>query len=249
MPATPGFTLTALLQDIAGGAVPGGRLKLTLCGFDLGDPAVVGISVMSEIEKTCIPDNTGLITQLLWGNDVISPAGTFYCAQIIDSKKNIVWAQNFQFNGAGGNLSVLTPYIPTPPVGPGMLAYLPCAGAVPGTNYTAPGTVIAVTYNGTPQRPGIDYTLPSPTNIALNFSTVLGDKIYALCIVPTSMARNQYVVCAGAFPGTIYVAPKSPIAVTYNGTFQRPFIDYTPVGTFIILNFSTVLGDSIYALV
>lgn len=116
MPATPGFTLTGKLQNVIGANVLGARVRVTLCNFGLADPCVPGTSVMAEIEKVLAPDNTGAISQLFWGNDQLSPSGTFYLAEIIDSKQNIVWAQNFQFFGGGGDLSTLVPFDPAPPL-------------------------------------------------------------------------------------------------------------------------------------
>jgi hypothetical protein len=58
-----------------------------------------------------------------------------------------------------------------------------CAGAVPGTAYTAPGTVVAVFRNGVVLRPATDYTLSDGTAITLINPTQTGDSIYALCIV------------------------------------------------------------------
>jgi hypothetical protein len=60
-----------------------------------------------------------------------------------------------------------------------VLRYLPCAGAVPGNTYTAPGTVIAVAYNGVLMPLGVDaptlsYTVTGGNEITLNFQTEAG---------------------------------------------------------------------------
>lgn len=115
MPA-PAFTLTAKLQDIVGGIDTARKIVVTLCNFLPSDPVVAGTCILSEITKEVSPDNTGLVSQLFFGNDVIGPAGTFYCVQVYDSNDSVVWAQDFQFLGAAGDLSTMTPYIPPPPV-------------------------------------------------------------------------------------------------------------------------------------
>lgn len=66
------------------------------------------------------------------------------------------------------------------------LRFMPCTGAVPGSVFTAPGRVIAATYNGVllPRNaaaPTLSYTAAAEV-IALNFVTGPEDRIDALCI-------------------------------------------------------------------
>lgn len=61
------------------------------------------------------------------------------------------------------------------------LRYLPCTGDVPGRIYTAPGPVVAVSYNGILLAPNLRYTVTAGI-INLNFSTEEGDRIYAFCV-------------------------------------------------------------------
>jgi hypothetical protein len=51
------------------------------------------------------------------------------------------------------------------------------------TLYTAPGDVVMVYYGTAAQRPGIDYTMVTPTTFTLNFPIFAGETIYALCSV------------------------------------------------------------------
>ena len=56
------------------------------------------------------------------------------------------------------------------------------SGAVPGTVYTlsyTPGLVLAVCYNGSVLRAGVDYTVVGAV-VTLGFSTSAGDSVYAL---------------------------------------------------------------------
>ena len=122
----------------------------------------------------------------LFGNDVITPANTFYEVAILDANKDVVQAENYSLTGSGTfDLSSLAPI--TPPYGfpPTSLKYLPCTGS--GTAWTAPGShLVSVAYNGMFMRPG----LPSPFNsytatgnaITLTFTPDPLDKIDALCV-------------------------------------------------------------------
>ena len=61
------------------------------------------------------------------------------------------------------------------------LQYLPCAGPVPGTVYTAPGIVIAVAKNGLLMTRNLSYS-ESARVISLKIPTEEGDRIDALCL-------------------------------------------------------------------
>src|ERR1700678_3524238 len=51
----------------------------------------------------------------LWGNDVITPAGTYYSVAVIDDKKNVVQSAMYQFTGSGTiDISTVTPLHPPP---------------------------------------------------------------------------------------------------------------------------------------
>lgn len=68
-----------------------------------------------------------------------------------------------------------------------MMIYAQCAGVVPGRIYSAPGRIIAVAYNGAfmPVPTGLLNVLSYSSAgevITLNFTTQVGDKIYALCV-------------------------------------------------------------------
>lgn len=82
----------------------------------------------------------------------------------------------------GDTVSALCTVVIPSSLAPGasMLVYTPCAGAIPGTVYTATGQIVAVAYNGVFLRLGVDYTAVGQV-ITLTFSTFAGDTVYALC--------------------------------------------------------------------
>ncbi|HEY2351084.1 MAG TPA: hypothetical protein VGH83_01155 [Candidatus Acidoferrum sp.] len=190
MPITPAITLTANLESILGGVATAGYLRITLCGFGPAMPSVPGVGMLADagIPKQLGPQGGAPLSQLLWGNDVISPSGTFYEIAVLDINENAVQCGNYQFSGSGAIDLSMAPQI-VAPYGfiLGNLRYVQCTGAVPGTIYTAPGQVIAAAYNGILMRPGIDYTALGGT-ITLTFSTEIKpngqpDTISAFCVV------------------------------------------------------------------
>jgi hypothetical protein len=192
MPATPDITLTATLDDLTGVAVGStanpAKLRITLCGFGPILPKIAGTAMIARTGPFDIYSTGAQISTLLWGNDQITPAGTFYSIEILDGSDNVVQCGSYQFTG-GGTIDLSNANQIVPPYGftIGLLAVKSCTGAVPGTIYTAPGTVLAVFYNGAlldpPGSPTPDYSVAGGTVITLNFTTQAGDQINALCIL------------------------------------------------------------------
>jgi hypothetical protein len=187
MPLTPQITLTATLQDVSGAAAgttaSPAVVRIALCGFGLTLPCIVGTSNLAQVgPEDFLDDGTGVSTKL-WGNDVITPAGTYYAITLLDGDGNILQCGMYQFTGTQTiDLSTAPQIVVPPPLPPpATLQYLPCSGAVPGTVYVSPGVVIAVVYNGILQRLGTDYTV-SGVVITLTFTTAPGGNVYAFCI-------------------------------------------------------------------
>jgi hypothetical protein len=195
MATTPQITLTADLKSILAGVSLAGSLQITLCGFGPALPAVAGAGMVANAG---IPETVGpqvgdtAISIALWGNDQITPAGTFYCITVLDEEGNAIQSGNYQFNGtATVDLSTAIQILPggsLPPIP--QMKYRPCAGAVPGSVYTAPGAIVMLFYNGSAlpagaAAPTLSYTAVG--NVAtLNFTTESGvpdDRIDALCVV------------------------------------------------------------------
>lgn len=251
---TPQISLTAKLQDVSGTAAGTTEspavLRIALCGFGRTLPCIVGTSNLARVGPEDFYDNGSGVSVPLWGNDVINPLGTYYAITLLDGDGNILQTGAYQFAGNQTiDLSSAPQIVPT-----NSIAFMPCTGAVPGTTYTAPGVVVAVSYNGTLQRPGIDYTLSSGgKQINLTFATQAGDNVQALCtvVIPSSLAPGAsmlvYAPCTGAIPGTVYTAPGKVVAVAYDGNLQ-PESEYSIAGNVITLNFSTQDGDTVYAL-
>jgi hypothetical protein len=186
--AAPAITLSASLKAQDGTPIAG-FLRITLCGFGPVVPHVSdGMLADAGVPQVVGPQTAaGPLTQLIYGNDVITPNTTFYEVAILDENRNVVQSGNYLFTGAGTrNLYNSTQIVPPYGFFAGALRYLACSGAVPGTVYTAPGPPVAVTYNGILMAadeapPLFSYTL-SGNIITLNFTTQVGDRIDALCV-------------------------------------------------------------------
>jgi hypothetical protein len=122
---TPQITLTATLQDIAGVAAGSTAspavLRIALTGFGLTLPCIVGTSNLVRVGPEDFYDDGSGVSTPLWGNDVITPGGTFYAITLLDGDGNILQCARYQFVGSGTiDLSAAPPYNPPPvtPTGP-----------------------------------------------------------------------------------------------------------------------------------
>ena len=202
---TPGITLNFTLLDYSGAelgsATQPAWLRIALCGYGANIPRVCGAGMIGEVASwfVDIPYYGTPGSTLLWGNDQIIPGPdiTFYAISVLDTQKNVVQTQNYQWDGVQTvDLGCAAPYNPPPTSSTQTLKIAPCSGAVPGTAYVAPGTLVpgGVFYNGTQLRqdqalPILSYTQSGASTIALNFTTEVGDadnppdRIDALCWV------------------------------------------------------------------
>lgn len=188
----PGVTLSANLENVLGGTALGGYLRITLCGFGPVIPCIPGTGILANagVPQIVGPQVGGTpISKSLWGNDAITPANTFYEIAVLDNDKNVIQAGLYQFANAAGAVDlsqaaqIVGPYgfqLPS-------LASQACAGAIPGSIYTAPGRPIAVFYNGVYLPPNqlapIHSYSAAGEVITLNFATESGDRIDALCLL------------------------------------------------------------------
>lgn len=119
MPLAPAITLTATLQDTSGTVIPRGQLRITLCGYTLTLPKIIGTTMLAKVVTKAKADSNGKVSVPIWGNDLIDPQDTFYCIEIIDADLNVVQAGNYLLTGTGSqDLSTLQQIFPTPPLPP-----------------------------------------------------------------------------------------------------------------------------------
>lgn len=145
-------------------------------------PQIVPSNSIAYLPSTgAVPGSTyvvaGVVVMALYNGNALRP-GIDYTLSNGGKQINLTFSTQ-----PGDNISALCTVVIPSSLAPGatLLRYVPCAGAIPGTVYTAPGKVVAVAYNGNIQAT-TNYSLDATgTIITLNFSTAAGDNIYALC--------------------------------------------------------------------
>jgi hypothetical protein len=179
------ITLTAQLESILATSSEGGYLRITLCGYGPVCPSVPGVGMLADagVPQYEGPQGTTELSLMLYGNDVIQPAGTFYEIAVLDANKDVVQANNYNLTGSGTfDLSTLIPIVG--PLGFLMtfLHYTQCSGSLVGGNqtFTAPGNIIAASYNGILMN-STQCTIAGNT-VTLTFNPEPGDRIDAFCI-------------------------------------------------------------------
>jgi hypothetical protein len=186
---TPQIMLTASLESIVGAAAVGRYLRVALCGYGPQPPPVSGTCMLADagVPQLVGPQENGTpISIELFGNDVIAPPNTFYEISVPDQNLDVIQSAMYQLTGSGTfDLSQLAPILP--PFNLGFLIltmrYMNCNAPprVPASVFIAPGPALAVAYNGVPL--GSEHYTIEGSQINLTFTTELGDRIDAFCIV------------------------------------------------------------------
>lgn len=226
---TPAINLTVTLQDIGGTSVSKGSIIITLCAFGPTLPCIIGTSMLAKVGplKYVLQDGTTDTPIPLYGNDQITPAGTYYSVAIMDDKQNVVQSGIYQFTGSGTiDLSS------APQVTPG-----PGGGTIPPLQYVT-SDLFAISSSVSAQTPA---TLDQIAN-AMNWSVNRP-------IPPMSPNAQQ----ALAPPGYLYTLSRNCyggalMGLYYNGNLQLPSIHYTITNRTIGLMYYTNAGDNLYAL-
>src|SRR5690348_879931 len=98
---TPNTTLTATLDDLTGVALGSlalaAKLRITLCGFGPVLPKITGTAMIAQAGPKSFFSTGSPLSIPLWGNDQITPAGTFYTIEILDGEDNVVQCGAYRF--------------------------------------------------------------------------------------------------------------------------------------------------------
>jgi hypothetical protein len=257
---TPQINLTATLDDLLGNAAGTtanpARLQIALCGFGLELPRIAGTSMLAKIGPFEVSSIGAAIAETLWGNDQITPAGTYYAISVIDGEGNIVQCAPYRFTGTQTiDLSNAIPLLP------GFTTQIGAVpnGAFPGSLYQLPIPAYAAGaalcfYNGVLQNLD-DFTLSGST-LSLSFVTGAGDALFVLYSAAGAGQglpyRSFLAIGNGQLPGNAFTLPTTPPSAQFAGLFYNGVLllpaDYTMIGQNVILNFAAADGDSIFAL-
>jgi hypothetical protein len=113
------ITLEVSLESILGGASLQGYVDVVLCNFGTVPPAVAGVGMLADAGIPQLEGPASSFTFNLYGNDQITPSGSFYAITIYDENKQPVQTGNYILTGTATlQLSNLTPIVEPPPNSP-----------------------------------------------------------------------------------------------------------------------------------
>lgn len=196
MPATPQITLAGILLDIFG-APNAGFMTVTLVGFGSAAPRIVGTAMLAPSAPVDVQaGNDGSYNFELWGNDQITPAGSYYTIKITDSDGNVVQLNAYQFTGTHNfDLSTVPPFMPTPvPPVPSNAVLLTPAGGTAVTQTINSNVIIVgnLTVDGTINFSFAMATVPiNAGHPVFNGTNGLGQFLVLTQDVASSTAINQ----------------------------------------------------------
>lgn len=118
MPGT--ITLQIDLKDIRGNEIGSvgspAYVEIALANFGATLPRIAGTAMLAGVGPRTqkIPYLGAQITVVLYGNDVITPAGTYYVISILDDQGNVLQSGAYVFNGTiNAALSTLAQSFPS----------------------------------------------------------------------------------------------------------------------------------------
>jgi hypothetical protein len=106
--------ITGTLEDVGGNDLqtPSGFVRFRLRNFQGFVPVISGTSIIAEPQIDAQPNSSGYIDVLIWGNNNITPANTFYTVEFW-SNGRITSSGNYVFN-VNTDLGSASPINPAP---------------------------------------------------------------------------------------------------------------------------------------
>jgi hypothetical protein len=125
MPVSPNITLAGNLVDASGNPLAGGSLYVQLCSYGSQIPTVQQSGVIAQTNYIPTISGTGAYSFSLYGNDQITPAGSYYVMLVRDASNNVVQCSAFRFIGTQTvDLANVSPFNPVPPPVPSIPPWL-----------------------------------------------------------------------------------------------------------------------------
>jgi hypothetical protein len=194
-----------------------------LCNYGPNVPYISGSNLLCKVRPLIVPvDINGKFSQPIYGNDVISPPGTYYTLSVNDEENNRVQTQAYKLTGTGSiDISALPPYNPVNPI-PALQFMATDFIAISSTvTSQAPATLDAIAN-------AMNYNVNRPIPLQPQGNSSLAPPGYSYNLTRTPMSG-------------------APLSLYYNGILQIPSIHYTITGRTIGLMFYTNSGDNLYA--
>lgn len=117
---SPTITLTIDLKDVRGNEIGSvgspAYVEIALANYGATLPRIAGTAMLAGVgpRSQKVPYVGAAITVTLFGNDVITPAGTYYVISILDDQGNVLQSGAYVFNGTlSAALSTLAQSFPS----------------------------------------------------------------------------------------------------------------------------------------
>jgi hypothetical protein len=108
------ITVTGALKDVSGVA-NAGKVTFTLCNYGGNPPVLSGTALLAQVSQTAQAGADGLFSMAVWGNDQISPAGTYYQVDVVGANGSRISTAAYRFTGLGSiDLSSVSPLVSLP---------------------------------------------------------------------------------------------------------------------------------------
>ena len=109
---TPSVTLSGNIQDLTGSA-NAGKIIVTLVNFGTTLPVITGTTSLASLSVIATANGSGAYSVALWGNNQISPSGTFYQITVQGADGSTILTAAYQFLTGGtfdlSNLQQMSP--------------------------------------------------------------------------------------------------------------------------------------------
>src|SRR5438045_1690068 len=107
-------TVSGNLQSVLGPGVLDGSVQARLVNFS-GQPRVLNTNIIATLVTTTLSASDGSFSFTLIGNDLITPANTFYDLQFSNETGKVSGTLSFVISGPTYNIDAATPVIVPPP--------------------------------------------------------------------------------------------------------------------------------------
>lgn len=213
--------VTGNTKDMTGNAaVKNTFVRFKLKNYTGSIPKVNGVAVIypscaqsNAICQDFAPDNTGLVTGQIYGNDQIDPSGTYYTLEFWFQGR-IAYSADYLITGTAFNFNTAIPISNIPPIGPNQVITMAfqCNKPTPATTWTCQhnmndGTVISEYFdtNGKLLWPDTIVNTDGNTTTA-TFLTPQAGKALIIHTGSVTLATNQ--------PNAVVQNPSSPQTIS-----------------------------------